>query len=117
MLKTTRHCGNALILVPSGSCPLDMRVSELFAEGPVSLRIVPCPDGSLEVEVTAPHTLMVLDQPTPGTSSRDPAVQGDLFDRDEADFDEFLEQEAARLAMESETVSKIKTNRKQSNAK
>ena len=114
MLKTTRHCGNALLIVPSGACPSDLKVADLFAEEPISFRIIACADGSLEVEVTAPHSLMVLDQPAPGTGSQDPAVQPDLFDNDKDDFDRFLEQEATRLALESETVTKIKTNRKQS---
>jgi hypothetical protein len=89
-----------------------MKVKDLFADGPIGLRVVACADGSLEVEVTAPHSLMLLDQPVPGTSSHDPRVQPDLF-RDTDDFDEFLEQEAARLALESETVTRLKTDRKQ----
>ena len=113
MLKTMRHCGNALLLVPSGACPSDMKVEELFAEGPIGLRVIQCADGSLEVEVTAPHSLMLLDQPASGTSSHDPAVQPDLFRTAEVDFDDFLQEEAARLALESETVTKIASDRKQ----
>ena len=113
MLKTTRHCGNALLLVPSGACPSGMKVEELFAEGAIGLRVIQCADGSLEVEVTAPHSLMLLDQPAPATASHDPTIQPDLFRGGEDDFDNFLEQEAARLALESETVTKIATDRKQ----
>ena len=113
MLKTTRHCGNTLLLVPSGACSSSMSVADLFSDGPIGLKVIPRADGSLEVEVTAPHCLTLLDQPSQGVSSHNPSVQPDLFQSGEDNFDDFLEQEAARLALESEAVSRLKTSRKQ----
>ena len=113
MLDSSWHLGQSFVIQARAGLKPNMTVAELFAAGPMRLRVTCDPDHGTRLQALVPSALEIVSEPDHGATDAD-HYQADLFGSDPDLFDRFLQEEAVRVEQEAATIEHLKVERTRS---